>query len=308
MALTRRNLLQAGVAAALAPIFNAAEATPGFRRTTRFVFLTDLHIQPELGAQEGVSLAVKKILGLHPRPDFVLTGGDHVMDLLKGDHHRADVQFQCLKEAMRPLEMPIYGVIGNHDVFGWGNKRADQRDAEYGKRMLEERFLHSSAYRSFDIAGWHFALLDGVQPEPKIGWHGSLDDAQLSWLDQDLGSVGDRPKIIVSHFPAMTLFPQYTDGATAAATDTLVLSNGKDLQQLCAKHQVKAVFQGHTHVVEDCSYLGTRYITGGAVCGDWWKGWRLGVHPEGFMIVDLSPTEFKTTYVSYGWNAKEHPI
>jgi 3',5'-cyclic AMP phosphodiesterase CpdA len=236
----------------------------------------------------------------------LITGGDHVMDLLKATHIRADDQFRCLKEAMKPLEMPIHGVVGNHDVFGWGTKDIDRTDPEYGKKMLEDRFLHSVAYRSFDFNGWHFVLLDGVQPEPKIGWHGMLDQTQLDWLDRDLASAGTRPKIIISHFPAMTLFPQYTDGATSAATDTLVLSNGKDLQQLCFKHGVKAVLQGHTHVVEDCHYLGTRYITGGAVCGDWWKGWRLGVHPEGFLVIDLSPTDLKTTYVSYGWDAKSH--
>ena len=308
MAISRRDLIQAGAAAVASPIVAPLESILSAKRSFRFVHFSDLHTQPELGGNTGVSMAVKKVLELHPRPDFVLTGGDHVMDLLNVSHARADVEFAGLLEAMKPLEMPIHGVIGNHDVFGWGNKAADMRDASYGKRMVEERFLGNPAYRSFDFGGWHFALVDGVQPEPKIGWRGAIDDEQLAWLDSDLTNAGSKPKMIVSHFPAMTLFTQYTDGTTTAPADTLVLANGKEIQQLCHKHKVHAVLQGHTHVVEDCSYLETRYITGGAVCGDWWKGWRLGVHPEGFMVHDVSPTDFKASYVTYGWNAKVHQI
>jgi len=304
--MTRRDLFQAGVAALATPLITPITDAIKPRHGFRFVHFTDLHIQPELGATRGVSLAVKKVLELSPRPDFIVTGGDHVMDLLQATHSRADEQFADLKEAMKPLEMPLHGVIGNHDVFGWGNRNAQQSDVLYGKRMIEERFLGLPAYRSFDFGGWHFTLLDGVQPEGTIGWRGAIDDGQLAWLDADLAKAGNAPKIIVSHFPALTLFTQYTDGTTVAPTDTLLLANGKEIQRLCFKHKVHAVLQGHTRVVEDCNYLGTRYITGGAVCGDWWKGWRLGVHPEGFMVYDLDRNGLSASYVTYGWNAKLH--
>ncbi len=308
MSITRRDLFQAGAAVVASPLLISLESLTTGRNSFRFVHFSDLHIQPELGAKDGVSQAVKKLMELHPRPDFVLTGGDHVMDLLKVTHRRADEEFNALTEALKPLELPIHGVIGNHDVFGWGSSDIQKSDAAYGKKMVEERFLGQPAYRSFDFGNWHFTLLDGVQPEPKIGWRGAIDDEQLSWLASDLERAGDKNKILLSHFPVMTLFTQYTDGTTVAPADTLVLANGKEVQQLCHKYKVKAVLQGHTHVVEDCSYLETRYITGGAVCGDWWKGWRLGVHPEGFMVYDVTAHDLKATYVSYGWNAKEHPL
>ncbi len=306
MSISRRTLFQAGASAFAAPLLSPLEALTASKSRFRFVHFTDLHIQPELGAPDGVAMAVRKLLSLSPRPDFVLTGGDHVMDLLNVSHGRADDEFKKLLEALKPLEMPIHGVIGNHDVFGWGNRSADQRDALYGKKMVEEKFLGTPAYRSFDFGGWHFALLDGMQQEPKMGWKGEIDDAQLSWLNDDLEKAKGHPQVILSHFPAMTLFPQYTEASTAAASNTLVLANGKDIQQLCHKHKVKALLQGHTHVVEDCQYLETRYITGGAVCGDWWKGWRLGVHPEGFMVYDVNGDQLKPTYTPYGWDAKSY--
>ena len=45
-----------------------------------FAFLTDIHLQPEKHAVEGFRLAIDTINKLNP--DFVLTGGDLVMDVL----------------------------------------------------------------------------------------------------------------------------------------------------------------------------------------------------------------------------------
>lgn len=302
---SRREIL-IGAAAASASVFLPASVFSATVSAShlRFVHFSDIHIQPELGAEAGVALAVKKLLALRPRPEFVITGGDHVMDLLNVSHERADVQFKLLEEALKPLEMPVYSVIGNHDLFGWGNKSIDSSDASYGKKMIEERVLKAPAYRSFDHAGYHFVLLDSVQPSEKTNWHGAIDDEQLTWLANDLDKAAMTPTVVVSHVPVMTLANQYIDSTTAAATDTLLLANGKEVKEILQKHHVLGVMQGHTHVVENCEYLGTQYITGGAVCGDWWKGWRLGVHPEGFMVVDLGPNGLKSTYTPYGWKAQ----
>ena len=84
----------------------------------------------------------------------------------------------------------------------------------------------------------------------------------------------------------------------------MVVKNGKTFKEMIQNHNVKAVFQGHTHVVEEVTYLGTRYITGGAVCGDWWKGKRLGVHPEGFVVASVRGENLTWKYVPYGWKAE----
>ncbi|MFO7670024.1 MAG: hypothetical protein R6W31_10235, partial [Bacteroidales bacterium] len=51
-----------------------SEAQEGFT----FAFLTDIHLQPELNAVAGFQKAIDTINQI--RPDFVLTGGDLVMD------------------------------------------------------------------------------------------------------------------------------------------------------------------------------------------------------------------------------------
>lgn len=304
MKLSRRDFLFGGVAAASAPLIPSLPSGTRPYGRFRFVHFSDPHIQPELGAADGVKMAVRKVLSLDPRPDFVVTGGDHVMDVLPGKADRAETQFALLAEALKPLEMPIYGVIGNHDVFGWGSKEADQHDVRYGKAMVEDKILGAAAYRSFDHGGWHFALLDSIQHSELTGWHGAVDEKQMDWLESDLAKAGKANKIVVCHVPALTVFPQYDSGTGTKPTDTLILANGKQVQELCRRHSVEALLQGHTHVVEECEYAGTRYITGGAVCGDWWKGPRRGIDPEGFMVYDIDGDRLTRQYVPYGWKAR----
>ncbi len=268
----------------------------------RFVHMTDLHIQPELGAPDGVAKAVKRILSLEKRPDFVLLGGDHVMDVNLCSAERANTQFKLLQEALKPLELPIYSALGNHDIYGWADKSpATESDPLYGKKMFAERFSHRPEYYSFDHKGWHFVVLDSMVAKGR-GWSGRIDDAQLTWLQNDLPKL--TPTVVMSHVPVFTLCMQYVTGTLAPGSDTLQLANGKEVWEVMSKGNVKAVLQGHTHVVEDCEYMGTHYITGGAVCGEWWKGKRLGRHHEGFMVFDVAHDTFTNQYVPYGWSAR----
>ena len=304
LTVTRRELFGGAIAAGAALTAPLPALAGGTR--FRFVHFTDLHIQPELGASEGVGLAVKKLLALRPRPDFVITGGDHVMDWLKVSRERADIQFKLFEEAMKPLEMPIFSAVGNHDIYGWSkDSPATAGDPGYGKQMFAERIARGPTHRSWNHKGWHFAILDSLAPTPGKGWRGLIDDAQLQWLKTDLEKVGTKtPIVLITHIPLMTLFMQYTKGSTEAATDSYVVVNGKEVRDLFAPYNVKAVLQGHTHVVEDCLYTGTHYITSGAICGEWWKGPRLGVHPEGFAVYDVAGDRFDWQYVPYGWKAR----
>lgn len=248
-------------------------------------------------------MAVKKVLALNPRPAFVITGGDHVMDANKVGRDRADLQFRLVEEALKPLEMPVYHAVGNHDIFGWD--KAVEGDTLYGKKMFEEKVAKGPSYRSFDMGGWHFVVLDSIQQADTYNWRGVIDEGQLSWLESDLAMAGKTPTVVTIHMPVLSVFPQYVDGNKKAVPETLLLGNGMELQKLFAKHNVKAVLQGHTHVVEECDYLGTKYITGGAVCGDWWKGYRLGVHPEGFGVFDVDGDSITWAYQTYGWKARK---
>lgn len=229
------------------------------------------------------------------------------MDGLDVTRERADLQFKLIKEALKPLEMPIYYSVGNHDIFGWDRKGGNNpKESGYGKQLFQEKVSEGRTYRSFDFGEWHFILLDSIQPVSPQGWNAEIDAEQLEWLRQDLLQTGKkRPIILVSHVPIMTLFNQYAEATTSAPTATGIVKNGKEVRDYFAPYNVKAVLQGHTHVVEDCLYTGTHYITSGAICGEWWKGYRLGVHPEGFAVFDVRNDKMDWQYVSYDWKAKK---
>lgn len=50
-------------------------------------FMTDIHLQPERNAVEGFTMALEAANDL--KPDFIMTGGDLVVDALAADYERA---------------------------------------------------------------------------------------------------------------------------------------------------------------------------------------------------------------------------
>jgi 3',5'-cyclic AMP phosphodiesterase CpdA len=302
---SRRTLLTGGIAAGLSiSLGDVAESRPRGPRM-RFVFMTDVHIQPELGAVDGTALAVREILKLRPRPQFVLMGGDTVMDALVAKRERVELQFRLFNEALAPLEMPVHYTVGNHDVFGWGRKDADRSDPEYGKRMFEERVARGSCRRAFEAGGWKFLLLDSIHHTEPSGYRGQIDDDQLQWIKDELGRTPpEQPVAFCTHIPLVSLCAQFQRGSTAGAGDDMIVRNAREVNALFRGRNVKLVLQGHSHTVERCEYLGIDYISGGAICGAWWRGPFLGVFREGFGVVDCDGDAFRWSYVPYGWKAR----
>jgi predicted MPP superfamily phosphohydrolase len=70
-----------------------------------FVFLADIHVQPELHAKEGFQQAVQVVNEL--KPDFVLTGGDLIMDANSQSFDRADELYTLYRNISGQLEMPV---------------------------------------------------------------------------------------------------------------------------------------------------------------------------------------------------------
>ena len=300
MPLSRRELLQSAAAGSLAsPITAVAASKPSFS----FVHITDAHIQPELGATAGVHKAFAAIRDLKQRPAFGLVGGDLVMDAALVSHDRADQVYDLWRQEASILRLPLHYSIGNHDLYGLdvsGKPATDNPD--FGKTMWKRRLGLDRSYSTFDHQGWRFIILDSTGISRGYKWQGQLDDEQIKWLDDLLRSTPtSTPIVFLTHFPIFTAVTQYTEGTTATPTAGGIVSNGKVFFEMIQKHNVKAVFQGHTHVVEEITYLGVHYITGGAVCGDWWRGKRLGVHPEGFVSAHVLGDELTWRYVPYGW-------
>ena len=82
---------------------------PCEEETFSFAFLTDIHIQPESNATEGFRAAVAELNTLNP--DFVITGGDLIMDALGASYGRADSLYNIYLQEQEAFNMPVYKVV-----------------------------------------------------------------------------------------------------------------------------------------------------------------------------------------------------
>lgn len=295
--LRRRDFLTAVALAPLAARSANAADDAGFT----FIHFTDTHIQPELRAAAGTAQAFKAISKI-PH-DFALAGGDLVMDVFEQGPGRARLLFDLYASAARELPRPVHSIIGNHDIYGISNKSGvSASDPLYAKKLFEDR-LGQPRYQSFDHKGWHFILLDSVQTDAAGNWFGMIDAAQLDWLAADLSKTGrSTPLVVLTHMPLASATGQFS-GGQPDLLKTLLISNPRPVFDLLAGHNLKAVLQGHTHVREVVEYGGCRYITPGAVCGNWWKGAFMG-SPEGFAVLTVHGAEISCEFKTYGWQAR----
>ncbi len=306
MTLDRRQFLKiaAGTGAAVAlgahvPNWAAAETPPG---SFDFVFFTDTHIEPELNATNGCDACFRKIAGI--KSEFAISGGDHVYDALGVNAARAGLVFDLYQKTEQSIQMKLYHVIGNHEIFGVYTKSGvSPTDPGYGKRMYEDR-IGGKTYYSFDHRGYHFVVLDSIQPTADRFWEARIDDPQVNWLADDLKRVAPgAPIVVVTHVPLVTGFTTYAQlDAPNEKYNTITVANTPQVLKVLEGHNVIAVLQGHTHVNEIVSYKTTQYITSGAVCGNWWHGPRMGT-PEGFTVVSLREGKIATRYETYGFQS-----
>jgi 3',5'-cyclic-AMP phosphodiesterase len=270
----------------------------------RFVFMTDIHIQPERRGDAGFAAAIDKVNQLSP--DFVITGGDLIMDALNQKYSRADSLYSLYNTVSKNFGMPVYNTLGNHEVFGlYESSGISQQHAEYGKKMFIDRMGYENTYTSFDHKGWHFIILDGIGFTPERKYYGVIDDEQLAWIKEDLTKIDATTPIVLStHIPFVSVFGQMQNDPLSAGSASTRITNGKEVLEVFSDHNLKLVLQGHLHEVEEIKYRGTTYITGGAVCGGWWKGDRDGF-AEGFAVIDVVGDDFEWSYKSYGWKAEK---
>jgi 3',5'-cyclic AMP phosphodiesterase CpdA len=265
--------------------------------------MTDIHLQPEKNATEGFTAAINKVNQMGS--DFVITGGDLIMDALGQTEGRADSLYDLYDNVITKFRAPVYHTMGNHEVFGLYEESGIAPDhPEYGRQMFSNRLGNGSTYQSFDHKGWHFILLDGIGFTPERRYYGYIDSLQLEWLKDDIAGVDKNTPIVLStHIPFFTVYSQIKNGPTSAAGQGSVITNALDVLKIFENHNLKLVLQGHLHIVEEIKYGNTTYITGGAVSAAWWNGPRDGF-PEGFVVVKVDNDDFSWEYMTYGWHAE----
>lgn len=330
---TRRQFLQSAAAtssvaiagAAFPSSLNAAPSpatdlqTPAplleRKRVLRIAHFTDVHVQPERGASEGMTACLRHISALQDKPDVLFNGGDAIFDGLEQTEQRTQLQWNIFFDTLkRETKLPVRHCIGNHDVWGWiqdksGAKGNEQR---YGKKWAVEVYGISNRYYSFAQAGWHFIVLDSTQSRGNIGYEARLDSEQYEWLRGELASVKPTtPVLVMSHIPILSMTSAFFLRKQEHNSDwtiqrNLMHTDGLQIQQLFRKYpNVKVCLSGHTHLVDRLDYTGVTYFCDGAVSGAWWKGAWQDCEP-GYALVNLyDDGTFEREYVVYGWKPKE---
>lgn len=279
-------------------------ATPSVgrsRRCLRMAHLTDIHVMPAgEGFQDpplGMAQALQHAQGLADKPDLIFFGGDLIMDGLKMDRDRTIAQWDVWNRVLTAeLKTPAKFALGNHDIWGWALRDQPKivREKGYGKALAMERLALPDRYYSFDQGGWHFVVLDSMQPDfgNKHGYTASLDDAQFSWLAADLNHVpASVPVCILSHIPILSACVFFDNDLESTGSWVIPGAwthiDARRIKDLFRRHpNVKVCLSGHVHLADSVSYLGVRYICNGAVSGGWWKG-DYQEFPPAYAVVDF---------------------
>jgi len=145
-------------------------------------------------------------------------------------------EYKKVKENFEKANIPVYHVVGNHDIYG--------RGGEFWSEYFGQK------YYSWDYQNAHFVVLDNVLDINNY-W-----STQLDWLEKDLSSSQKKFKFIFVHAPL--LYPQSLKEKTGF--DIYKGFRGpiskKKLQRffdIVKKYRVNNIYAGHTHIFSEYS-------------------------------------------------------
>ena len=247
----------------------------------RFVQITDTQISSASSA-EVISQAAADIVKLPSSPAFVIHTGDIAST-------PSSTAFKYYSDRITAFPCQVYSAIGNQDDYGDAAKTLFETNAGYkGQRNY-----------SFDIAQYHFIVLDSTKPDSLVTLGGGFDKETLDWLDTHLKTV-DRNKAIVVFTHHAFWSPFQYDPQNNLFCD---VENGDDVMKRFENYNLVAVFAGHAHQSmqytrpADDKHKEILFHISGAM--------RSGTTNEdqskpGYSIVELYQDKIETYYVPVG--------
>ncbi|SEK26697.1 metallophosphoesterase family protein [Parapedobacter koreensis] len=261
-----------------------------------FVFMTDVHIRPDSAVVAAFNRAIDTINKLDV--DFVISGGDQVYDVMRGNKAKSDTLFTLYKTLSGRIKVPVHNTVGNHELFGiYPESVEDSTHADYKYGMFRRYF--GDTYYAFDHKGWHFIVLNALDVADQK-YFGQIGTEQLRWLQRDLAAVSPETPIVVTlHIPLVSVFNQVYPRPGQNNDDGPGIVDRDELLAAFKGHKLKLVLQGHLHWLEDLNVESrTHFITGGSVAGrPTWRGTNFG--PRGFLLFDVKDDRFSWEYIKY---------
>ncbi len=271
-----QNLSLASAATVL-PIGVNAENT-GKKKRFRAAFISDIHIKTLDVAEAGMRKALQTINQSDKKPDFIINGGDSIMDALAVSKEKTKAQWDLFFNILQAEnKLPVKHCMGNHDIWGWQLKEDVKSDPLYGKNWWLQLTGNTKSYYSFTHQNWHFIVLDSTQ-ENNGGYIALLDAEQFNWLGAELESNKDKHICVVSHIPIVSFcsamfFKDMLPNGDWKLSRALLHTDARMIKDLFRKYpNIRCCLSGHIHLQDEVTYLGIQYFCNGAVSGNWWKG------------------------------------
>lgn len=270
-------------------------AKPSKKEALKVAFLTDVHIKPTAVSETGMRKALRHINSLKKKPDFIINGGDSIMDAMNVDKAGTEIQWKLWNKILHEEnKLPIYHTIGNHDAWGWQLKDpAVKSDPLYDKAWAIKEHKMPGRYYSFLKENWKFIVLDSAH-ENNGGYIAKIDDEQFAWLEQELKNTSsDQHICLVSHIPivsfcaAMFSDDNLPNGDFKISRALLITDTRKLIQLFSGYKNIRCALSGHIHLQDAVEYKKISYYCNGAVSGSWWNGAFKGFEPA-FAIFDFN--------------------
>ena len=278
----RKEFIQSSiVAAGLSILPNALAAKKiAVKRSFRFAFISDIHIKPGIVPEVGMAKALRHIQNLSHKIDFIINGGDSIMDALAATQESTQAQWDLFHKIMQEENrLPIYPCIGNHDIYGWFQKNPETSHPLYGKKWALKELKMTERYYHFQKGKWDFIVLDSTQINEAGGYIGKIDEQQLGWLKNKLSEIPkDHFICIVSHIPILSVVSGLFFDKNEANGDLIVKRNLIhadlfSLKKLFNQYSnIKTCLSGHIHLQDEVHYHNINYFCNGAISGNWWGG------------------------------------
>ena len=172
------------------------------------------------------------------KPAFMMHLGDMIPK-------PAEKEWQVFFEISKPISVPFFPVVGNHDV---GTTRL-------GDEIYRKQFLlpEGRTYYAFRAGGTLFVILDSEKGK------GRIINEQWSWLEDVLSSSKEAFKFVFLHRP---LFLPLDSLKTGRAMDKYPLERD-NLHRLFLRSKVKGVFAGDDHRFDRREKDGILYLISG---------------------------------------------
>jgi Icc protein len=278
------------------------------KKPLRFAHITDIHMKPGAIPEAGMTKALHHVQQLKPGVDFIINGGDSIMDALDADKQKTQIQWDLFNNILqKDNSLPIYHCIGNHDVWGWFIKEnKPEQDKLYGKVWVVETLRMKKRFYSFTKGRWHFIVLDSTQLNPAGGYIAKLDPEQLDWLQQELKQADPNTFIcLVSHIPILSICAGLFFNKTETNGDLMIKRNLMhtdfiELRKIFLQYpNLKTCISGHIHMQDQLDYSGVRYYCNGAISGNWWNG-AFNQFPPAYAVMEFyDDGSTKRTMVEY---------